>query len=82
MAGVHIATMASGGAPPALKWYFYASGAPGSAPVTFLAELLVNVNEGTASITIKSDAPELSKAFAANFAQRLLDFPGGAGSLL
>ena len=82
MAGVHIATMASGGAPPALKWYFYASGAPDSAPVTFLAELLVDVNEGTASITIKSDAPELSKAFAANFAQRLLDFPGGAGALL
>ena len=77
MGAAHIATMASGGSGGTLKWYFYAFLAPGVVPQqgVFLAELLVDTAAGTASITIKTDAPQMSKAFAANFAQIILDFP-------
>ena len=71
-AAASIATMASGGAPPSLKWYLFASEAGGA---TFLVELVVALDAKTASITVRTDAPALSKNFAAIFAQLLLDYP-------
>ena len=79
MAAAFIATMASGGSGSTLKWYFYAFGAQ---QAVFLAELLVDTAAGTAHITIKTDAPQMSKAYAANFAQILLDYPKPAALLL
>jgi vesicle coat complex subunit/outer membrane biosynthesis protein TonB len=74
-AAANIATMAAGGAPPALKWYFFAHALGSGA--TFLVETNVDLNAGTASLTFKTDAPALSKPFAAAFAHELLVFPGG-----
>jgi len=76
MSGANIATMASGGSGGVLKWYFYAQLAALPAGM-FLAELIVDTSAGTANITIKTDAAHASKAFAANFAQLLLEFPPG-----
>jgi hypothetical protein len=36
------------------------------------------VDAGTAALTFKTDAPGVSKPFAAMFAHELLTFPGGA----
>jgi vesicle coat complex subunit len=74
-AAANIATMAAGGAPPALKWYFFAHALGSGA--TFLVETNVDLNAGTAALTFKTDAPALSKPFAAAFAHELLVFPGG-----
>jgi len=70
MARVGIATMASGGAPPQLKWYLHAQ--PASGAGCYLAELVVSLTEWTAAITVKTDQEASSKAFAANFAAALL----------
>jgi len=52
MAG-HVATMASGGQPEALKFYFYAI--DGGNRETYLVETIVNVPERKASFTAKCD---------------------------
>jgi hypothetical protein len=49
------ATMASGGAPPAMKFYFYGAAADGAG--LFLVEAVVNPAACVASITVKTDAP-------------------------
>ena len=79
MAAANVATMAAGGAPPSLKWYFYAAALGGGG--TFLVEAVVNTEAGVASLTFKTDAPAMSKAFAAAVAHELLTFPGGGGAL-
>jgi hypothetical protein len=48
------ATMASGGAPPAMKFYFYAQAADGGG--LFLAEAVVNPAACSAAVTVKTDA--------------------------
>ena len=48
------ATMASGGAAPAMKFYFYAAAADGSG--LFLVEAVVNPGACVASVTVKTDA--------------------------
>ena len=48
------ATMASGGAPPAIKYYFYAQAADGSG--LFLVEAVVNPAARSAHVVLKTDA--------------------------
>ena len=48
------ATMASGGAPPAIKYYFYAQAADGAG--LFLVEAVVNPAARAARVVLKTDA--------------------------
>ncbi len=60
-----MATMASGGKPPALKCYLYGLAPPPSA-AAYLVEALFDLNAPAVKLTVKADGPE-----PALFAQRL-----------
>lgn len=54
LAALGFATMASGGAPPAMKFYFYGASADGGG--LFLVEAVVNPAACSAHVTVKTDA--------------------------
>lgn len=60
VAQANLVTMASGGQPPAYKYYFYGTSADGSG--VFLVEMVVATANGQAATVIKSDAAEYLKA--------------------
>ncbi len=57
MAAANIATMASGGAAPLFKFYFYCQAAEGSGRA--LMEVLVNKSSSQASVVFKAESPVL-----------------------
>jgi len=62
MAEGSIATMASGGAAPQIKFYFYALTSDGAG--VFLVEALINTQAAKASVTVKTSVASLGPAFA------------------
>ncbi|MEW5316344.1 MAG: hypothetical protein WDW38_007723 [Sanguina aurantia] len=71
MTQAYINTMASGGAPPNYKYYFYSVMASGS---SLLVEMVVRTDTCTATMTFKAQEPELMPQFLELWSNCLMGF--------